>query len=168
MTNTPIATMDPSDYVYSDKILTISKWKNNNNVTAKMRLLTHEKKTGRPNGRHQDSTKCQASVFLRIELPPGETIELPSEYDQAIRTVSTRTGEVIGGLCPWLTKIGEENVTIHSSLDYKSAFQHEEALTLVAAMKKEEELNAALAELAKRKAVLTAKSVEVPVVSTKK
>ena len=153
--------MDPSDYVYGDKILTISHWKNNNTVPAKFRLLTHEKRTGRPNSRHQDSAKCQASIFLKIELEPGQTIELPSEYDQAIRTLSSRTGEVVGGLCPWLTKIGEENVTLHSSLDYKSAFQHEEALTLVAAMKKEEELNAAMAELTKRKAALSKEAAPV-------
>lgn len=135
-----------SDLVYSEKTATFSQWVNNNNETATFRLLTHEKRKGLParNNAHIDSGKCDASTFLKVVVKPGEKVSLPAEYDQAIRKIDARTGQVVGGLCPWLTKIGEEDVVINKSLDYKTAILHEDALRTVEVMKKEQELRDAL------------------------
>jgi hypothetical protein len=151
--------LDPSEYVYSETQETFSEWKNNNDVKAVFRLLTNEKRVGK-NIRY--GADCQGSTFRTIVIEPGHTIKLQKEYDQAIRTVSTATGLVVGGLCPWLTKIGEENITVHTSLDYKTAFQEEEAITLMKALKKENELREALKELEKRKLVEEKKTAVSP------
>ena len=149
--------IDPSNYTYSEKRETFSTWKNNNDKKAVFRLLTHEKRTGK----HQKfGADCKASVFLPIVIEPGETRMLPSEYDQAIRFVSPKTGQVSGGLCPWLTKVGEEELIIETSLDYKSAFQNQEALDLVKTLAKEEELKQALKTLEDHKAKLEAQKSE--------
>src|ERR1022692_583546 len=110
--------LDPSDYVYSEQVENYSTWRNDNDKPAVFRLLTHEKRKGVKNGKHEDSNKCQGSVFLRVEIKPGETRQLPTEYDDAIRKVNPKTGMVHGGLCPWLTKVGEDEVLVHQSLDY--------------------------------------------------
>jgi hypothetical protein len=150
MTNTKqvLPKLDPSDYVYSEQTETFSTWKNNNSEKAVFRLLTHLKKPGK---HPKFGADCKGSVFLRVEIEPGATKQLPSEYDQAIRAVSPVSGQVVGGLCPWLTKVGEEDVVVHTSLDYKTALMEEEAKLLAASLKKENELRDALAELEKRK-----------------
>jgi hypothetical protein len=139
---------DPSDYVYSEKTEQFTTWKNTNDKAASFRLLTHEKRRGK---HPKFGADAKGSVFLKIEIAPGESKQLPSEYDQAIRKVCPKTGQIVGGLCPWLTKVGEEKVVIHTSLDYKTAIEGEEARQLVAAMRKENELRDALDELEKRK-----------------
>jgi hypothetical protein len=156
----PIIKPDPSDYVFSETTERYTEWKNNNKEKAVFRLLTHEKRTGRPNARHKDSGRCQASVFLKIEVLPGQTIKLKSEFDDAIRKVSKETGQVVGGLCPWLTKVGEEDVTVHSSLDYKLAIQEEQAHHMLDAMKKENDLREALKEIERRKLLMEAGKTE--------
>ena len=142
---------NPSDYVFSERKELYSEWKNNNDKPAKFKLLTHEKRTGRNTSKHTDGTNCTASVFITIELQPGETKMIPAEYDAAIRRVDNKTNLVVGGLCPWLTKVGEESVTIHSSLDYKSAIAHEAAFNLVKDMKTASELRDALKMLDKKR-----------------
>jgi len=144
--------LDPSDYVYTDIVETFSEWKNNNTDTANFKLLMDNKRPG-SDSRH--GVDCKASVFLPVRLEPGQSIKLPKEYDQAIRKVCPKTGQVVGGLCPWLVKVGEEDIVVHSSLDYKAAFQEQEAMELMKAMKKENELRDALKELEKRKLQVT-------------
>lgn len=160
MTTTP----DVSEFVYTEQKETFSTWKNNNDATARFRLLTDKKVVGRPNKNHKESGDCKVSVFLNVVIEPGATKLIPTEYDDAIRKVSKKTGQVVGGLCPWLTKVGEEDVVIHTSLDYKSAFQEEEARQLVDTMKKENELRAALELIQKRKlaAEITAEEKKAP------
>jgi hypothetical protein len=150
--------IDPSDLVFSEKTETFSEWTNNNDQTAVFRLLTHEK---RPGNHRQFGPDCQASLFLPVTVEPGQTIKLPSVYDQSIRKVNEKTGQVVGGLCPWLVKTGEEDIIVHRSLDYKAAFLQEEAKELVEGMKKENELREALATLEKHKAQIAAASVSI-------
>lgn len=130
-----------SNFVYSEKTESFSTWKNNNDKPARFNLLTHQKMRGK---HRKFGADCKASVFLKIEIQPGETKQLPSEFDQAIRKVSAKTGQIVGGLCPWLTKEGEEDMVVHKSLDYKSAFQEAEAYKAIEAFKKEDELKKAL------------------------
>jgi len=89
------------------------------------------------------------TCIQKIEILPGKTVRLPTKYDQAIRWVSSKTGEAVQGLCPWLTKVGEEDIVVHSSLDYKSAMKDQEALDMVAVLKRKQELQDALAQLEK-------------------
>jgi hypothetical protein len=154
MTNQDQKLIDPSDMVYSERTETFSTWKNTNDKKATFRLLTNEKRAGK---HPKEGANCKGSVFLRVEIEPGQTRTLPSEYDQAIRKVDQKTGQVVGGLCPWLTKTGEEEIVVHKSLDYKSAFLNEEALNLVKTLAKEEELRNALKVLEDRKAADEAK-----------
>lgn len=52
----------------------------------------------------------QPAQYLMVDIPPKRRISLPSEYDQGIQTVRKVEGEmpqVVGGLCPRLTKIGQ-------------------------------------------------------------
>jgi hypothetical protein len=148
-----------NELVYSEQTQTFTTWKNNNNVAATFRLLTHEKRKGRQNINHQNNGDCLMSVFLKVVVQPGEQIRLPSEYDSAIRKVSERTGEVVGGLCPWLTKVGEEDIVINKSLDYKIAIMEEQAQNTIDALKKENQLRSALDEIEKAKAALAAKEL---------
>lgn len=133
-----------SNFVYSERTESFSQWKNTNNVVARFKLLTDKKRKGI---HKRFGADCQASCFLVVEIQPGQTKSLPSEYDQAIRKVSPKTGQVVGGLCPWLTKIGEEDVVVHKSLDYKNAIETEQAFDMVAALAQEDKLKAALATL---------------------
>lgn len=144
--------IDPSDFVYSEVTETYSTWKNNNKDKATFRLLMHTKRRG---VHKQFGADCQGSEFLRVDIEPGQSVKLLKEFDQAIRTVDQKTGLVVGGLCPWLTKEGEENLVVHKSLDYMAAFQEEEAMNYIQAVKKENELKDALKEIEKRKISLT-------------
>ena len=143
--------INPNDFVYTEKSATYSTWRNDNDKPAVFRLLTDKKITKNNSKRNNNGESVQGSIFLSVRLEPGQTTQLPSEYDQAIRTVSPKTGQVVGGLCPWLIKVGEEDIVVHVSLDYKTSIMESEALALVATMKKENELREALAELEKRK-----------------
>ncbi len=147
MTN-KIATTEASDLIYSEEIETFSHWENNNDQKAVFRLVDDRKVKGTDKMYGVD---CQGTHFLHVEVLPGKKVKIPSLYDQAIRTVNHKTGQIVGGLCPWLTKIGEEDIVIHKSLDYKSAMQDIEVKEMAETLKKEDELRAALAVIEKRK-----------------
>src|SRR5271169_2551785 len=57
--------------------------------------------------------------FRMINIPAGGQVKLSSMYDKAIRTENEQ-GEVIGGLCPWLKKQGEDFVNLIACLDYQA------------------------------------------------
>ncbi len=143
--------INPNDFVYSEQKETFSTWRNDNDKPAVFKLLTDKKVTKNRSKHMNNGEQVQGSIFLPVRVEPGQSIQLPSEYDQAIRTVSPKTNQVVGGLCPWLIKVGEEDLVVHVSLDYKTSIMETEALELAKAMKKENELRSALAELEKRK-----------------
>jgi hypothetical protein len=157
--------INPNDFIYTEKSETYSTWRNDNDRTAVFKLLTDKKITKNSSRRMNNGEPVQGSIFLNVKIEPGESKQLPSEYDQAIRTVSPKTGQVVGGLCPWLVKVGEEDIVVHVSLDYKTSIMETEALELAKSMKKETELRAALAELERRKLSL---QIEKEVVAEKK
>lgn len=140
---------DPSDLVYTEEVQTFTTWKNNNDQKAIFKLVTDKTLAG---SHPKFGADCKAVHFLLVEIEPGKSKRIPTEYDQAIRTVNPKTGQVVGGLCPWLTKVGEEDIVVHKSLDYKAAWQEQEVQEVAQAMKKEQDLRDALAEIEKRKA----------------
>jgi hypothetical protein len=149
----PLQTDESSEFVYNEVKEAYTTWKNNNDKTARFQLVTDEKKPGstRPGtlAKPEEARRCKMTCILKVELAPGKTLRLPTKYDQAIRWVSPKTGEAVQGLCPWLTKVGQEDIVVHSSLDYKSAMRDQEALDMVAVMKRKNELQEALAQLEK-------------------
>lgn len=74
--------------------------------------------SARPMGR-KPTTRLEATGCRIVEVAPGETITLESQYDNAIRTVSA-SNAVIGGYAPQLVKEGEEIAPTRSAL-----FNHE-------------------------------------------
>lgn len=50
----------------------------------------------------------------KIEIEPGGRVDLPSKYDNAIRTV--RDGVVVGGLAPLLVAKGRDRVPVHAAI----------------------------------------------------
>lgn len=108
-------------------------WVNDSEKNVKFRLLTN-RKTG----------KQQSGVeFVDISIAPGKSIELPVEFDSAIRTEDD-TGRVVGGLCPWLKKDGEEKVNLHPSLDYEAVQAEIEIKELAVKLEKERALSEAV------------------------
>jgi hypothetical protein len=53
--------------------------------------------------------------FIRIEIPPGETTLLPSQFDNTIQSVDA-SGVIQSGLAPQLIKNGERR-PMHAALD---------------------------------------------------
>ena len=72
----------------------ITVWRNDLKVPQRFEILE---------GAGQQTNPTRKSV---VELKPGDEIELPSKYDQAIQTVDKKTNRVIGGMAPRLTKVG--------------------------------------------------------------
>lgn len=157
---------EQSDFEYTEVKETFSTWKNNSPHTARFTLVTDDKRPGRTNGKtgplgeratNDEISNCKVTTFVKYEIAPGQTKQIASKYDQAIRWVSPKTGEAVQGLCPWLTKVGEEEIVVHSSLDYKQAIQTQQALDLINVLSQEQKLREALAQIEKTKANITIK-----------
>jgi len=73
-------------------------WKNPTTHTARIKLYVGDGRTRKNGGK--------GTAYGLLEIPPGESRSVSSEYDEAIQT--TRDGVVVGGLCPWLEKNGVE------------------------------------------------------------
>lgn len=52
--------------------------------------------------------------MIKIEIKPGKEAQIPSIYDNAIRTV--RDGTVVGGHAPLLTPKGQTKIPIHDAI----------------------------------------------------
>jgi hypothetical protein len=91
---------------------------------------------------------CQGTTFLDVVIKPGQSVRLPSEYDMSIRYV--KNDIVLQGLCPWLTKVGEEKVVMHKALDYKQSILEMEVNKELERQESEDRLAKAL-ELVKKK-----------------
>ena len=76
--------------------VTRSTWRNpSKKHTAKISLLV-------PNPRIAE-VNARPDVEVVVEIAPGETALIPSQYDHAI--VNVKGDRVVGGLCPWLARI---------------------------------------------------------------
>jgi hypothetical protein len=147
MKNTEQTQVSYDEYEQTQKEKEYSVWQNNTTETATFRLLTHEKRKGT----HKEfGGQCQGSVFMKVIIKPGESVKLESEYDNAIRKVSKATGQVESGLCPWLTKVGEEDIVVPDVFDWKAAIMEEEAGKIMKTIKKTNDLRAAAEALKKQ------------------
>lgn len=110
--------------------VTMTTWVNTQDRTVKFSYLTHVK-TGK---------KASGGLYQNVVLKPGQRVKIPSEFDCGIR--DERNGIVVGGLAPFLLKEGEsqEDVTLHSCLDYKNVTADVALQELAARLKKEDEL----------------------------
>lgn len=128
-------------------------WRNDNNVVARFNVVTTT-----PIG--------QGAGYIKdpIEIKPGEEVSLPSIYDPEIRKLDKR-GIIVGGLCPWLTKVGDEDREIEQALDYKSVIESQELEKIAAKLQKEKHLEDAIKLVAKRTAEETVKKPGRPVKS---
>jgi len=119
-----------------------STWINNTQHTARFMLMLDN-----------TNTKTYCGGVRAIKIAPGESIVLQSVYDRAIRTLS-ETGEVVGGLCPWLEKLEDDyKPELAKCLDFESVIEEEAAKKLAEKLQKD----TAMAEARK---VLAAKKLE--------
>jgi hypothetical protein len=115
-------------------------WVNNTVYTAKFKLM--QEKTGKA---------AYSSAFRTHVLKPGDKLTLSSVFDDAIRTVD-KNGMVVGGLCPWLEKEGEDDVEIHSCLDFESIAEELELQKIAVQNTKSKALEEAVKIMAEKKA----------------
>jgi len=85
---------------------TTTKWKNPTSQVVRLRLCT----TPRPRFRYEPVT----SQWTDVVIPPGEVVELPAEFDNAIQRV--RDGVIYSGQAPQLVNLAEPDRTIHPAL----------------------------------------------------
>lgn len=76
-------------------------WKNTTDQTVKFKLFK--------------GPGPAKTAWQHVEIKPGESVALSSEYDRAIQTTD-RTGIVIGGHAPLLVKMGAPPPDVHFSL----------------------------------------------------
>lgn len=115
-------------------------WVNGTHDTVKFRLMT-DKRTGPKNsGIH----------FRIVTLHPGDKITLSSEFNSAIRTEDTN-GIIVGGLCPFLNKEGEEEVNLHPCLDFKKVVEDIELDALAKKMQKDNSMKDAIKAYSEKK-----------------
>ena len=76
--------------------VTRSTWRNpSKKHTAKVVLLV-------PNPRAAEAD-AKPDVAVTVEIEPGGTAVVPSQFDHAI--VAVKGDRVVGGLCPWLARV---------------------------------------------------------------
>ena len=83
-------------------------WVNDTKYTATFRLMQFK------HGKAPNSAS-----FKKYVIAPGETKLIDSQFDSAIRT-EDKYGRVIGGLCPWLKKQGEDEVEMEDCLNFEA------------------------------------------------
>ena len=80
-----------------------------------------DRTSGTTKWRNDTQHKMDFSIFLspgnfmRVQLNPGDTIDLPSMYDSAIQELDKSGRYVVAGLAPNMTRVGS-NVPLHPSL----------------------------------------------------
>lgn len=85
------------------------------------------------------------SGVTRVTWEPGQTIELPSEFDDAIQKIDP-SGQVVGGRAPMLLRNGQRH-SVHSALDVKKTEAVTAAQALLEASKARAEAEAQVARL---------------------
>lgn len=115
-------------------------WVNNTTHTAKFKLM--QEKSGRV---------ANSAAFRTHILKPGDKVTLSSVFDDAIRTID-KDGIIVGGLCPWLEKEGEDDVEMHSCLDFETIAEELELQKIAIKNTKAKALEAAVKIMAEQKA----------------
>ena len=124
-----------------------STWVNNTNDTFKFELMTGE-----------SFEKGAAYYRESVEIKPGESVELQSHFDNSIRVIDNKNGRIVAGLCPMLTKVGEENVEVEPCLDYRVIVEEQKLAALAAKIEKEKAFSEARVRVAE--AELKAKEIK--------
>ena len=75
---------------------------------------------------HVGGAGARRSPYARYVWNPGETKELPVEFERALHVYS-EDGTIVGGLAPQLRKVTEPDAKVHPALDVE-AQAHKEAL----------------------------------------
>ena len=116
----------------------ITTWRNDTKYIARFRILTSEM-----------SRNPFVGKFLYIKLKPGESYQLPSKYDDGIRKVDPKTNVIVGGMCPWLTKVDAEEIkpTMSNALDFETQNEVDEIKRLQESMAKRKLMEMKLQEL---------------------
>ena len=86
--------------------LRLTAWRNPTSKVIKVDLFSGPTRDN-PGGR------------IHVEWQPGETQEVPSEYDAAIRKV--RDGKVVGGLAPQLVRADKKPIPLDPAIDAEAA-----------------------------------------------
>lgn len=98
-------------FKFNDSMTT---WINKTKYTANFKLI------GVHSANNIDGeTHC--GEINEVTLAPGEKVDIFSVFDNAIRTIDKNSGLVVGGLCPWLDKVKEDDKPeMHSCLDFET------------------------------------------------
>ncbi len=131
--------LDDEDATEQEAVYKLTTWVNDTQETARFQLMQVEA------GKIQYSAK-----FRKIVIKPGQKLALESRFDDAIRTMER--GRVVGGLCPWLKKEGEDEVEMEDCLDYKTVAETLEVLDLSLKLQKRKGLEEAIKIHSERKA----------------
>jgi|GEM_PF-4257800 len=86
---------------------------------------------------------------------PGDTKQVPSEYDQAIQ--ETRNGRVVGGLAPQLVREGEPPLPLDPAIDSEAAERRSAGNAIAEAAALKAAADARLAEAAQAEQAVIAK-----------
>jgi hypothetical protein len=119
------------EFEKAKKVFTKTTWKNETKHTARVKL-SHNKEDW-------------------FKLLPGEEIELSSKYDQAIQRISKEGDVIVGGLCPWLTKVGSDKLPLDPSLDFEAVKEKIELEDLAKKLVAQKSLEEAISYKAKVK-----------------
>jgi len=107
---------------------------------------------------HTESTRDNPSGRERHVWAPGETREVPAEFDNAIRRV--RDGKVVSGLAPQLVVDGERPVPLDPAIDSEAAERKQSRDELRDAQALEKAAKAQLADAAARVAANASEKAE--------
>lgn len=136
------------EYQFAEQRTTL--WKNNTKLAQRVELFTThmEDVPGRTRPDGTQTTPHKRAMKLERTWAPGDTVELPIEYDEAIQKVLSGTydkdlrrimgGVIHGGAAPQLTNMSlpaDRRPTLHQSLDGAlQATLHANAMAAAAAM----------------------------------
>jgi hypothetical protein len=80
----------------------VTTWENNTDKTVSFKISDGEVT------RNQKAEPCGVSRLVDVVIGPGESVEILSVFDSAVRTTN-KAGVICGGLAPYLSKQGEVN-----------------------------------------------------------
>ncbi len=121
-----------------DGSYTFTTWKNETQNTAVLKLQDLEedynyvskKNPAKGTMEKKPTRKTGNGKWITRTIKPGESVQLPRHFDNAIQTLDLSedpitgkivgSGTVIGGACPWLTKVGDEDRVVADFLDWET------------------------------------------------
>jgi hypothetical protein len=113
-------------------------WKNNTDKTFSFKIYGEERIIHLTPNQYRPFTEAGKRMSrMTVIIQPGKSVEIDSRYDNAIRTVN-ESGNIVGGLCPHLSKVGEDETPKFSlGLDSIRIEEEEERKKLIEKMEAE-------------------------------